>query len=303
MIRSFAVSVFLIFGSVVSAEIYDVGLRDSSTNLSQVIFAEGDLVFLRTCIPPLAKPNRDCETDTDMISIDRQSFLKSLKFETGFYDINADGLSLVKQDLQAAETAASSGNVQAEAEAKRLRTIVANIDRLLAIESSLEEGIQTTYYQYQDDYRLLLSGFSSGVATKFYDSITDQTFVLFFQAQSQQDAQRLCEELVGGEYKLPGIGDLKQNDVYKRISSRFSSLLVKLTTFGGTDFYALWTSDFHEDAEDCYSTSNGVCGHSFRIRVEQGSLCNDDPSENAPYCKYYEHPRTKLNVVCLKSGN
>lgn len=290
MLRKFAIAsltVVLPVSTFLHADMFDHGLRDTSKNSSEVVYADGEFVYLKTCDVPSSSPDRYCESSTDPIKMKRSLYLKFLNRNTGLYSLDQAGLELAKQDLAAAQ-AAGTDNAGAVAEVSRLETVVSNIEEILEVNRNLEEAEYQLHYQFNESYRFVREGFIAAMKRLYFDETTNQFFAISHFKMTKSKAYMVCKSLEGGDWTLATSESLLNSDgLGKRLKNVFSSALPSQVTISGARFLGFWVSDI---------------GKSFRIRMSSGPLCSQDENDPENMCTYNETTYYRTYALCRADG-
>ncbi len=217
---------------------HDIGLRNTKDNSTVVLYLVDGKVFVKSCQPPVSKPNRNCKADDQAVSEkELNDFLKDLGVNIENYDATQDGLSLAKDDLAAAEAA---NNEASRERANELKEIIKNLEHLLSIAEKLKEGSDVIYREFDDEYKLL-SPFKNFKKLEFDFEFNGEKKKIISSTKrfNFQDAKKFC---AAKSTTLEAPDNLKSNNLHLEIKSNFSSL-EPATTWGGDHFLNFWSTD------------------------------------------------------------
>lgn len=150
--RSRLVLVVLFISCFSRPLVADIGVVDTETPKTWVLYEDGDKVYLKICQPPVAPPlTRNCDSVETPQSVDLNQYLEKLPYEAGAYPRTDSGLRLLQKALDDAQTSGAPEKV-----VNRLKMVRENLETILKVRDDLKAVQQNlTYYEYQNEFAQL----------------------------------------------------------------------------------------------------------------------------------------------------
>lgn len=141
----------------------DIGVVNTQTASTKVLYSDQNKVYLKACKPPLAPPlTRDCQSDEEPKYLDLEYYIFKLPYDVGPYQRDSQGLSLVQKALSDAQKAVAGGNQNAVPAVNRLSSIRTNLEKIMKLRADLSAARRDlTYYEYQAEFPNLLYPFDA----------------------------------------------------------------------------------------------------------------------------------------------